>query len=101
MFGRACAKTIEEECRPGDEFPEMKPNAGEESIANIDKVRMANGTIKTAALRTELQRTMQNNAAVFRTGEVLEEGCEITQEVYDDMKNMKVYDRGMVSFCWE
>ena len=40
---------------------------------------------------------MQNNAAVFRTGEVLEEGCEITQEVYDDMKNMKVYDRGMVS----
>ena len=39
---------------------------------------------------------MQNNAAVFRTGEVLEEGCEITQEVYDDMKNMKVYDRGMV-----
>ena len=33
---------------------------------------------------------MQNNAAVFRTGEVLEEGCEITQEVYDDMKNMKV-----------
>ena len=34
---------------------------------------------------------MQNNAAVFRTGEVLEEGCEITQEVYDDMKNMKVW----------
>lgn len=47
--------------------------------------------------RTQLQKTMQNNAAVFRTGEVLEEGCEITQEVYDDMKNMKVYDRGMVS----
>lgn len=41
---------------------------------------------------------MQNNAAVFRTGEVLEEGCEITQEVYDDMKNMKVHDRGMVSY---
>ena len=40
--------------------------------------------------RTQLQKTMQNNAAVFRTGEVLEEGCEITQEVYDDMKNMKV-----------
>jgi succinate dehydrogenase/fumarate reductase flavoprotein subunit len=30
------------------------------------------------AFRTELQKTMQNNAAVFRTGEVLEEGCEIT-----------------------
>merc|ERR1711920_506003 len=40
VFGRACAKTIEEECRPGDEFPALAPNAGEESIANIDKVRM-------------------------------------------------------------
>jgi succinate dehydrogenase/fumarate reductase flavoprotein subunit len=39
---------------------------------------MADGDINTAALRTELQKTMQNNAAVFRTGEVLEEGCEIT-----------------------
>jgi len=96
VFGRACAKTIEEECRPGDEFPGLKANAGEESIANIDKVRMADGEINTAALRTELQKTMQNNAAVFRTGEVLEEGCEITQEVYDDMKNMKVHDRGMI-----
>jgi len=97
VFGRACAKSIEEDHTPGEEFPAMKPNAGEESIANIDKVRMADGNIKTAALRTELQKTMQNNAAVFRTGEVLEEGCEITQEVYDDMKHMKVYDRGMVS----
>ena len=59
---------------------------------------MADGTINSATLRTELQRTMQNNAAVFRTGEVLEDGCEITQEVYDDMKKMKVYDRGMVSY---
>jgi len=96
VFGRACAKTIEEECNPGDEFPALAPNAGEESIANIDKVRMADGDINTAALRNQLQKTMQNNAAVFRTGEVLEEGCEITQEVYDDMKNMKVYDRGMI-----
>jgi len=96
VFGRACAKTIEEECKPGDEFPEIAPNAGEESISNIDKVRMADGNINTATLRTQLQKTMQNNAAVFRTGEVLEEGCEITQEVYDDMKNMKVYDRGMI-----
>merc|ERR1712243_161572 len=45
VFGRACAKTIEEECKPGDEFPEIAPNAGEESISNIDKVRMAETSI--------------------------------------------------------
>jgi len=52
--------------------------------------------MSTAAIRKELQRTMQNNAAVFRTGEVLEDGCQITQEIYDDLKKLKVYDRGMV-----
>merc|ERR1712157_173524 len=33
VFGRACAHTIAEECKPGDEFPEIAPNAGEESIS--------------------------------------------------------------------
>merc|ERR1712226_1325491 len=51
VFGRACAKTIEDECKPGDEFQEIAPNAGEESISNIDKVRMADGNINTATLR--------------------------------------------------
>jgi len=96
VFGRACAKTIEEECKPGDDIIPITATSGHNSIANIDKVRMADGTMNTATLRTELQRTMQNNAAVFRTGEVLEDGCEITQEIYDDMAKMKVYDRGMV-----
>merc|ERR1712241_484150 len=89
VFGRACAHTIAEECKPGDDFTPVKPTDGEESIANIDRIRMADGEINTAALRTQMQKVMQNNAAVFRTAETLEDGCEMTQEVYDDMKNMK------------
>lgn len=97
VFGRACAKTIEAECKPGDDISPMRPDSGHESIANIDKVRMADGNINTAALRAQLQKTMQNNAAVFRTGDVLQDGCDITHEIYEDMvTNMKVYDRGMI-----
>lgn len=96
VFGRACAHTIAEECKPGDDFTPVKPTDGEQSVANIDRVRMADGEINTAALRNQMQKTMQNNAAVFRTAETLEEGCELTEEVYEDMKNMKVYDRGMI-----
>merc|ERR1719430_2236612 len=66
IFGRACAKTIAEESKPGDKVGDLSANAGEESISNIDKVRMADGNINTATLRNELQKTMQNNAAVFR-----------------------------------
>merc|ERR1719394_2271257 len=80
VFGRACAHTIAEECKPGDDFTPVKPTDGEESIANIDRIRMADGEINTAALRTQMQKVMQNNAAVFRTAETLEDGCEMTQE---------------------
>ena len=40
VFGRACAKTIEEECKPGDEIPPLRDDSGHDSIANIDKVTL-------------------------------------------------------------
>jgi succinate dehydrogenase / fumarate reductase flavoprotein subunit len=39
---------------------------------------------------------MQNNAAVFRTGEVLEEGDKLIAGVYDSFKDLKVSDRSMI-----
>merc|ERR1712227_528972 len=96
VFGRACAIGISEDHKPGDSVGDLSANAGEASVANLDKTRFSAGNTPTANLRLRMQKTMQHHAAVFRTGEVLEEGCEITQEVYDDMKNMKVYDRGMI-----
>ena len=43
---------------------------GEASIANIDELRHMEGTEPSAKVRLEFQKTMQNYAAVFRTGEV-------------------------------
>jgi len=34
---------------------------------------------------------MQNNAAVFRSGEILEEGCAKLDDLYEDLKNVKVH----------
>jgi len=48
-------------------------------------VRYADGHVPTADLRLQMQKTMQNNAAVFRTGDVLKEGCDLMQGVYDSM----------------
>ena len=33
---------------------------------------------------------MQNYASVFRTGEILKEGCEKIYEIYDEMEDLKV-----------
>uniref|UniRef100_A0A2K6D3D0 Succinate dehydrogenase [ubiquinone] flavoprotein subunit, mitochondrial n=1 Tax=Macaca nemestrina TaxID=9545 RepID=A0A2K6D3D0_MACNE len=56
VFGRACALSIEESCRPGDKVPPIKPNAGEESVMNLDKLRFADGSIRTSELRLSMQK---------------------------------------------
>ncbi|EDO38587.1 predicted protein, partial [Nematostella vectensis] len=96
VFGRACANFIAKENKPGETLPDLPPSAGEASVANLDAVRYANGSTPTAELRTDMQRTMQNHAAVFRTGPVLEEGCKKMDELYQKLKDLKLYDRSMV-----
>merc|ERR1712176_408914 len=76
VFGRAVAHTIADVSKPGEKIADLSANAGEASVANIDKLRYANGSTPTAAQRLKMQKTMQNHAAVFRTGTVLKEGVE-------------------------
>lgn len=96
VFGRACALSIAESCRPGDKIPPVRPNAGEESVVNLDKLRFADGSIRTSELRLSMQKSMQSHAAVFRVGSVLREGCEKISQLYRDLKHLKTFDRGMV-----
>jgi len=96
IFGRACSKTIAEECKPGDKVGELSPNAGEKTVANLDKLRFASGQIPTSALRLKMQKTMQTHAAVFRTGDFLREGLVKMKEVWNDMADLKTTDRGMI-----
>ncbi len=65
-------------------------------MANLDKLRFADGSVTTAELRGKLQKTMQNHAAVFRTGDVLAEGCKKMSELWPSLHDMKVADRGLV-----
>lgn len=96
IFGRACAKTIAAENKPGEKIGELKANAGEASVANLDSIRFANGQAGTAEVRLKMQKTMQNHAAVFRTGNVMREGIAKMNALWKDMENLKVSDRGMI-----
>jgi len=95
-FGRACAHTIKEDYTPGAPQKELPDRAGEESVANIDNLRHAEGSEPTARVRLEMQKIMQNYAAVFRTGEVLDEGVEKVRECYSKLKHLKLSDKGLV-----
>jgi succinate dehydrogenase / fumarate reductase flavoprotein subunit len=96
VFGRAaahrCAETIERNSR----HRELPKDAGEAAVARLDRLRHANGGTPTAELRTNMQRVMQENCAVFRTGEVLAEGHERIHRVWAGRDDIRTTDRSLV-----
>ncbi len=65
-------------------------------LADFDALRNASGKKSTAQIRDAMQSVMQSNAAVFRTGEVLEEGCRLIGDVYRSFSDVAVTDRSLV-----
>jgi succinate dehydrogenase / fumarate reductase flavoprotein subunit len=96
VFGRAAGQRAAELVTPGEKQPELAANAGEASLARLDRFRYASGSTKTAELRLKMQKTMQNNCAVYRTGEVLEEGQKLIHDVWQGSADIQVTDRSLI-----
>lgn len=96
VFGRAAAITAAETVKPGTPHKVLKGDNGDNAIARLDHYRHAKGGTRTSELRLEMQKTMQNHAAVFRTGESLNEGVEKIDKVYKGSSDLGVSDRSMV-----
>ena len=62
----------------------------------FDKLRFADGEIPTSELRLNMQKTMQSDAAVFRSDKTLLEGCSKMTKVSDSMEDLKVTDRSLI-----
>lgn len=96
VFGRSAARRCGELLKPGTPHKPLPKNAGDESLARLDKLRKADGERPTAEIRLDMQRTMQSHAAVFRTGEVMQEGVEKLGEVAASFAQVKVSDRSLI-----
>jgi succinate dehydrogenase / fumarate reductase, flavoprotein subunit len=96
VFGRSAALRAADILKAGATQPELKPEMTDGHLARFDKLRNANGSVTTAALRLEMQRAMQEDAAVFRAGESLESGVNRLQAVHDKRAELKVTDRGLI-----
>jgi succinate dehydrogenase / fumarate reductase flavoprotein subunit len=96
VFGRAaahhCARTI----RPGSAHRPLRADAGELAVSRLDCLRNAKGPRRTSAIRRDMQRVMQNHAAVFRTGETLAEGMTKLAAVVDSFAEVQVTDRSLI-----
>jgi succinate dehydrogenase / fumarate reductase flavoprotein subunit len=96
VFGRAAGLRCAETVTPGEKLPELSNGAGEYAVHRLDRARYANGSTPTAELRLQMQRTMQTNCAVFRTGEVLEEGHKLIHQVWGGAGDIRVTDRSLI-----
>jgi succinate dehydrogenase / fumarate reductase flavoprotein subunit len=96
VFGRAAAIRAAETVRPGMPHRPFGADDGSKALARLDHYRNANGSIPTSELRMNMQKTMQDHAAVFRTGEVLNEGVTKIDQVYAGKGDLKVTDRSMI-----
>jgi succinate dehydrogenase / fumarate reductase flavoprotein subunit len=96
VFGRAAANRCAEIIRPGEPHRPLPKDAGEMALVRLDRARHANGGTPTAALRLEMQKIMQNNCAVFRTGEVLAEGMKKLEQTWERRADIHVSDRSMI-----
>jgi len=96
VFGRAAAKRCAETVEAGSTHAPLPGRAEERALDRFDRLRHARGSEPTAALRLRMQRVMQNNAAVFRTGETLDEGRRLIGDVYAAFANVRVEDRSLV-----
>jgi succinate dehydrogenase / fumarate reductase flavoprotein subunit len=96
VFGRAAALRCAELLTPGDKQPDLPKDSAEYALSRLDKFRYASGSTPTAELRLKMQKVMQTNCTVFRTGDVLEEGDKLIHDVYAGMSDLRVTDRSLI-----
>jgi succinate dehydrogenase flavoprotein subunit len=96
VFGRAAAIRAAELIKPGSPHPALPKNGTEQALTRLDRLRHANGSRRTADIRIDMQKTMQSNAAVFRTQAVLEEGCRKIDQVWETLADIKLSDRSLI-----
>ena len=96
VFGRAAALRCAETMTPGEKHAELPKDSAERALARLDRFRHAAGGTPTAQLRLDMQRVMQNNCAVFRTGDVLAEGVKLIHNVLGGVSDVRVTDRSLI-----
>jgi succinate dehydrogenase / fumarate reductase flavoprotein subunit len=96
VFGREAARRCAEIVKPGTGHRALGKDAADLAVSRLDKLRNANGSRPTAEIRLEMQKTMQRDAAVFRTGESLNEGIGKLQKTFATFPDVRVSDRSLV-----
>jgi len=96
VFGRAAALRAAATMKPGASHKPLPKDGGDLAVSRLDRLRNASGDLRTAEVRLSMQKTMQNDAAVFRTASSLGEGVKKINEIQATLPRLKLSDRSLV-----
>ncbi len=96
VFGRAAGLRCGEVVDKAAAVPDAPASATDAHLARLDRFRHASGATPTAELRLDMQKAMQEDAAVFRTGETLQKGVDRLHDIFARGKDIQTTDRGMI-----
>src|SRR5262249_8507910 len=96
VFGREAARRCAELIEPGSLQRPLAAEAGETARARLERLRNANGTRGTATTALEMQRAMQLDAAVFRSGAPLAQGIERIGAPFASFADVRVSARSLI-----
>lgn len=96
VFGRAAGLRSKELVKPNSPHKDLPAGAVQKHLDRLDRFRNASGATPTADLRLKMQTAMQEDAAVFRTGETLAQGSKRLSDIFAASKDIGIKDRGMI-----
>jgi succinate dehydrogenase / fumarate reductase flavoprotein subunit len=96
VFGRAAARRCVQTIKPGTPHRPLPPGGSDLAVSRLDRLRNAAGKRRTAEIRVDMQRVMQEHASVFRTGPVLREGIERLAAVFESFNDVSISDRSLI-----
>jgi succinate dehydrogenase / fumarate reductase flavoprotein subunit len=96
VFGRSAAIRCAELITPGMAHKPLNKNACDAALARFDNIRNASGSRTTADIRLDMQRTMQTNAAVFRTAATLDEGIAAMAAISASFSDVGIKDKSLI-----
>ncbi len=96
VFGRAAAIKAAEVIDKNESNRPLNRNSVDQAIGRLDGLRFSKGATPTAELRLKMQKTMQSDAAVFRSDRTLSDGCEKMADIAAGIDYVNVTDKSMI-----
>lgn len=96
VFGRAAADRCQQIVTKNATHKTLPRRIYDTALERLDRMRYANGSIKSYALQREIQQVMQNFCSVFRTQDILQEGCQKIEEIWQKRLDINITDRSMI-----